>query len=203
MPINLTVEQQDLAEMLGGVWSGIAPGDDVWPSIRELGLTEIPFPEATGGADGTFRDLTVVMTGLGRTLGSAPYFSSVVMAGLALLEAADRDTREEVLPGIVSGARTAALVCGPGMAGSAIRGEASKVSSSRWRIIALSRAWSRERAAWRVGDVGKCPMANRICVPASAVVGKAPAATAACSAQPSSTASQSAGTKTSQPVASA
>ncbi|MGN7225867.1 acyl-CoA dehydrogenase family protein [Dietzia maris] len=123
MPINLTVEQQDLAEMLGDVWSGIAPGDDVWPSIRELGLTEIPFPEAAGGADGTFRDLTVVMTGLGRTLGSAPYLSSVVMAGLALLEAADLDTREEVLPGIVSGARTAALVCGPGIAGSAIRGE--------------------------------------------------------------------------------
>lgn len=123
MPINLTVEQKDLAETLDEVWSGIAPGDDVWPSIRELGLTEIPFPAASGGADGSFRDLTVVMTGLGRTLGSAPYFSSVVMAGLALLDAADRDTRDEVLPGIVSGARTAALVCGPGIVTSEIRGE--------------------------------------------------------------------------------
>ncbi|PAY24303.1 acyl-CoA dehydrogenase [Dietzia natronolimnaea] len=123
MPINLSTEQKDLAETLDDVWSGIAPGHDVWPSIRELGLTEIPFPEATGGADGTFRDLTVVMTGLGRVLGSAPYFSSVVMAGLALLDAADRDTRAELLPGIVSGARTAALVCGPGIVTSAIRGE--------------------------------------------------------------------------------
>ena len=123
MPINLSTEQKDLAETLDDVWSGIAPGDDVWSSIRELGLTEIPFPEAAGGADGTFRDLTVVMTGLGRVLGSAPYFSSVVMAGLALLDAADRDTRDEVLPGIVSGARTAALVCGPGIVTSEIRGE--------------------------------------------------------------------------------
>lgn len=124
MPINLTVEQKDLAETLDDVWSGIAPGDDVWRSIRELGLTEIPFPEASGGADGTFRDLTVVMTGLGRVLGSAPYFSSVVMAGLALLDAADDHARDEVLPKIVSGSRTATLVCGPGIVTSAIRGEA-------------------------------------------------------------------------------
>ncbi|MFN7243968.1 MAG: acyl-CoA dehydrogenase family protein [Dietzia cercidiphylli] len=123
MPINLSTEQKDLAETLDDVWSGVAPGDDVWRSIRELGLTEIPFPEASGGADGSFRDLTVVMTGLGRVLGSAPYFSSVVMAGLALLDAADRDTHDEVLPEIVSGSRTAALVCGPGIVTSAIRGE--------------------------------------------------------------------------------
>lgn len=123
MPINLTVEQKDLAETLDDVWSGSAPGDDVWRSIRELGLTEIPFPGTSGGADGTFRDLTVVMTGLGRVLGSAPYFSSIVMAGLALLDAADDHARDEVLPGIVSGARTAALVCGPGIVTSAIRGE--------------------------------------------------------------------------------
>lgn len=124
MPINLTVEQKDLAETLDDVWSGIAPGDDVWRSIRELGLTEIPFPETSGGADGTLRDLTVVTTGLGRVLGMAPYFSSVVMAGLALLDAADDHARDEVLPEIVSSARTAALVCGPGIVTSAIRGEA-------------------------------------------------------------------------------
>lgn len=125
MPINLTVEQKDLAEALRDVWSGLAPGDDAWPSIRELGLSEIPFPGNVGGADGSFKDLTVVMTGLGRVLGSAPYFSSVVMAGLALLNAADDSTREEVLPQIVSGARTAALVCGPEIVSSAISAEAA------------------------------------------------------------------------------
>ena len=123
MPINLTAEQNDLAGALRDVWSGLAPGDNAWPSIRELGLTEIPFPGAMGGADGTFKDLCVVTTGLGRVLGSAPYFSSVVMAGLALLNAADGRTREGVLPQIASGVRTAALVCGPRIVSSAVDAE--------------------------------------------------------------------------------
>ncbi|AWH92946.1 acyl-CoA dehydrogenase family protein [Dietzia lutea] len=138
MPINLTVEQKDLAETLGEMWAGFVPGEDAWPSIRELGLTEIPFPAAVGGADGTFRDLAVVMTGLGRTLASAPFFSSVVMAGLAVFEAADDRTRREVLPGLVSGAQTAALVCGPTIVDSSVSASSVDAGDAGGRELILS-----------------------------------------------------------------
>lgn len=123
MHINLTVEQNDLAVTLRDMWSGLAPGDDAWVSIRELGLAEIPFPEIVGGAGGAFKDLTVVMTVLGHVLASAPYFSSVAMAGLVLNDAADDRTREQILPQIASGSRTAALVCGPSIVESTVWAE--------------------------------------------------------------------------------
>lgn len=123
MPIELTLEQRDLQSALTDAWSDRAPAQDLWPSIRELGLTEIPFPESLGGAGYGVKDASVVMAALGRCLGASPYLSSVIMAGLTLLHAGDDDGRREHLPAIVSGERRAALVCGSAIVSSSIDAE--------------------------------------------------------------------------------
>ncbi|MGW6034854.1 acyl-CoA dehydrogenase family protein [Gordonia terrae] len=126
MPIELTVEQRDLQAALTDAWSDHAPAQDLWSSIRELGLTEIPFPEDLGGAGYGLKDASVVMTAHGRRLGSSPYLSSVIMAGLTLLHAADDEGRRAQLPAIVTGERRAALVCGSAVVSSSIDAELSE-----------------------------------------------------------------------------
>ena len=139
MPIELTVEQRDLQAALTDAWSEHAPAQDVWPSIRELGLTEIPFPEDLGGAGYGVKDASVVMTAHGRCLASSPYLSSVIMAGLTLLHAADDEGRRAHLPAIASGERRAALVCGPAVVsssiGTAVTNEGTLVLNGRQDVV--------------------------------------------------------------------
>ncbi|MFE0750566.1 acyl-CoA dehydrogenase family protein [Gordonia sp. NPDC058843] len=129
MPIELTVEQRDLQAALTDAWSDHAPAHDLWPSIRELGLTEIPFPEELGGAGYGLKDASVVMVAHGRCLGASPYLSSVIMAGLTLLHAADEEGRRAHLPAIVSGDRRAALVCGSAIGSSSIDAELTEAGT--------------------------------------------------------------------------
>lgn len=57
-----------------------------WRDYGEMGLLGLPFSEASGGLDGKPEDLMLVMEAYGRSLGRAPYGSSVLLAG-RLLEA--------------------------------------------------------------------------------------------------------------------
>ncbi|WP_238420314.1 acyl-CoA dehydrogenase family protein [Gordonia sp. 'Campus'] len=120
MPLELTVEQRDLRDALADAWDDTAPGTDVWESLRAMGLTGIPFPEDVGGAESGLKDVAVVMSELGRTMATAPYLSSVVLAGHALLLAGS-DAARDVLGDIASGDRVAALVSGPGITTSDVR----------------------------------------------------------------------------------
>ena len=112
MTLELTVEQRDLEDSLRGSLAKTAPGDNVWDSLCEMGLTEIPFPESYGGAGFTLKDTAVVMSELGRSLGSSPYFPSVVLAGLTLLHAGSETACAQHLPSIAGGTSVAALVTG-------------------------------------------------------------------------------------------
>ncbi|OZF53217.1 acyl-CoA dehydrogenase family protein [Rhodococcus sp. 14-1411-2a] len=112
MRLELSEEQQDLGSSLRASLSRTAAGRDVWPALLEMGLTEIPFPEHVGGAGFTLKDTVVVMSELGRSLGSAPYFSSVILAGLTLLHAGSDAACAQYLPPIADGSATAALVTG-------------------------------------------------------------------------------------------
>jgi alkylation response protein AidB-like acyl-CoA dehydrogenase len=110
MTLELTVEQRDLQAGLRSSLARTKIGEDVRPALVEMGLTEIPFPERFGGAGFTLKDAAVVMTELGRSLGSAPYLSSVVLAGFGLLHAGSEQACSQNLPAIADGTRTATLV---------------------------------------------------------------------------------------------
>ncbi|MCF7553477.1 acyl-CoA dehydrogenase family protein [Pseudonocardia sp. WMMC193] len=108
MTLEPTGEQQDLRDTLRKFLADLAPGESPWAGLVELGLTEIPFASADGGADGTVKDAAVVVEELGRVLAGGPYLASIALAGSVLATASDRSA----LPALASGERVAALVSG-------------------------------------------------------------------------------------------
>jgi len=82
----------------------------VWTQMgQELGLQSIAIPEEYGGQGFTFIELGIVLEEMGRVLLCAPYFSSVVLAAGAILNAATDAEKAELLPGIASGETIATL----------------------------------------------------------------------------------------------
>lgn len=125
MALELTVEQQDLADSLRSSLARTDAGENVWAALLEMGLTEVPFPERFGGAGFTLKDTTVVMSELGRSLGAAPYFPSVILAGFTLLYAGTDAICSQHLPAIADGSSIAALVAGFPFASSPITATAA------------------------------------------------------------------------------
>src|SRR5262245_13277082 len=59
----------------------------LWKQIAEQGWLGLIYPEALGGMGLGFVDLTVLMEEMGRAVVPGPYFSTVLLGGLAILEA--------------------------------------------------------------------------------------------------------------------
>jgi alkylation response protein AidB-like acyl-CoA dehydrogenase len=82
----------------------------VWKQMgQELGLQGLHIPEEYGGQGFTFVELAIVLEEMGRVLLCAPYFSSVVLAANAILNAGTDAQKAALLPGIASGETIAAL----------------------------------------------------------------------------------------------
>ena len=82
----------------------------VWKQMaNELGLQSIHIPEEFGGQGFTFVELAIVLEEMGRVLLCAPYFSSVVLAADAIMNAATDEQKGELLPGIAAGETIATL----------------------------------------------------------------------------------------------
>ena len=82
----------------------------VWKQMaQELGLQSLHLPEAHGGQGFTFVELGIVLEEMGRVLLCAPYFSTVVLAADAIMNAGTDVQQGELLPGIASGETIAAL----------------------------------------------------------------------------------------------
>src|SRR5436305_1153766 len=76
----------------------------VWKQMaQELGLQSLHIPEAHGGQGFTFVELGIVLEEMGRVLLCAPYFSTVVLAADAIMNAGTDAQQGELLPGIASG----------------------------------------------------------------------------------------------------
>ena len=73
----------------------------VWKQMaQELGLQGLHIPEEYGGQGFTFVELGIVLEEMGRVLLCAPYFSTVVLAANAILNAGTDAQKGELLPGI-------------------------------------------------------------------------------------------------------
>jgi len=82
----------------------------VWTQMaQELGLQSLHLPEAHGGQGFTFVELGIVLEEMGRVLLCAPYYSTVVLAANAIMNAGTDAQQGELLPGIASGDTIAAL----------------------------------------------------------------------------------------------
>ena len=79
---------------------------ELWKSMVDLGWTGLAFPEKYGGTEGSFLDLAVLIEEMGRALVPGPFFSTVVMGGLTILDAGSEAQKGEHLPRICQGEET-------------------------------------------------------------------------------------------------
>jgi alkylation response protein AidB-like acyl-CoA dehydrogenase len=86
---------------------GISPG--LWTKIAEQGWLGLVFPEAYDGLGLGLVDLVVLMEEMGRAVVPGPYFSTVLLGGLAVLEAGSEAQKKEWLPKIAAGDKRVAL----------------------------------------------------------------------------------------------
>jgi alkylation response protein AidB-like acyl-CoA dehydrogenase len=76
---------------------------------EQLGLQGLALPEEYGGSSYGFIEQIAVLEEMGRALLCAPYFSSVVLAGTALVQSGDDAAKRDLLPGIADGSTIATL----------------------------------------------------------------------------------------------
>ena len=74
-----------------------------WREMAELGWMGLVFPEKYAGADMSFLDLAVLLEEMGRACLPGPYFSTVILGGLTILDAGSEEQKQEYLPKIASG----------------------------------------------------------------------------------------------------
>ncbi len=80
-----------------------------WRKIAENGWLGLIFPEEYGGAGLEFLDLCVLLEETGRAMLPGPFFSTVVLGGMTILDAGSDDQKRRYLPGIVEGQVIATL----------------------------------------------------------------------------------------------
>ncbi len=82
---------------------------EFWTKLAEQGWLGLIFPEAYGGVGLGFVDLVVLMEEMGRAVMPGPYFSTVLLGGLSILEAGNEAQKKEWLTKISSGEAKVAL----------------------------------------------------------------------------------------------
>ena len=75
----------------------------LWREMAELGWMGLAFPEEYGGAGMSFLDLAVLLEEMGRAALPGPYFSTVILGGLPILDIGSKEQKEEYLPQIANG----------------------------------------------------------------------------------------------------
>jgi alkylation response protein AidB-like acyl-CoA dehydrogenase len=83
--------------------------DAFWAKLAEQGWLGLVYPEEYGGAGLGFVDLTVLMEEMGRAVMPGPFFSTVLLGGLTILEAGSAAQKSEWLGKISAGEARATL----------------------------------------------------------------------------------------------
>ncbi len=76
---------------------------ELWDEIARLGWTGLLLPEKYGGSGMGFLELAILLEEMGRVCFSGPFFSTVVLGALPILEAASDEQKQKYLPLISSG----------------------------------------------------------------------------------------------------
>ncbi|MBI3826768.1 MAG: acyl-CoA dehydrogenase family protein [Candidatus Rokubacteria bacterium] len=80
---------------------GVTP--QFWSKLAEQGWLGLVYPEEHGGTGLGFVDLTVLMEEMGRAVMPGPFLSTVLLGGLAILEAGSAGQKKDWLTRIASG----------------------------------------------------------------------------------------------------
>jgi len=74
-----------------------------WGKLAELGWPGLLIPEAFGGQDGSFLDMTVIAEEAGKALIPGPFFTSALLGAPIMIEGGSEPMQKELLPKIASG----------------------------------------------------------------------------------------------------
>lgn len=117
MDLTLSEEQEMLKKMARDFLSNKLPktavkeieeselgySPELWREMAELGWMGLVFPEKYGGSGMTFLDLAVLLEEMGRACLPGPYFSTVILGGLTILDVGSEEQKQKYLPQIASG----------------------------------------------------------------------------------------------------
>jgi alkylation response protein AidB-like acyl-CoA dehydrogenase len=81
--------------------TGYSP--ELWKEMAGLGWMGLALPEKYGGSGMSFLDLAILLEEMGRACLPGPYFSSVILGGLAIADAGSEEQKQQYLPKIASG----------------------------------------------------------------------------------------------------
>ena len=76
---------------------------ELWGKMAELGWMGLVLPEEYDGMGMSFLDLAVLLEEMGRACFPGPFFSTVVLGALTVLEAGNEEQKKELLPKIAAG----------------------------------------------------------------------------------------------------
>ena len=76
---------------------------ELWTQMAEMGWMGLIIPEEYEGAGGTFQDLVILLEEMGRVCLLGPFFSSVALGGVTLLEVASKEQKSQYLPQLAQG----------------------------------------------------------------------------------------------------
>jgi len=76
---------------------------DLWKKMAEVGWLGLVLPEEYGGAGMNFRDLTILLEEMGRTVLPSPFISTLLLVGMPVLAHGTEEQKSEILPKIASG----------------------------------------------------------------------------------------------------
>lgn len=109
---------------------------EAWDRYAELGLLALPFPEEFGGIGGNGIDIMVVMEQVGQGLLLEPYWSTVVLCGGLIRDAASDSIKKALLPQIAAGKLQIAL--------------AAYESAGRYELAHVACTAHRSGSGWRL-----------------------------------------------------
>ncbi len=75
----------------------------IWHRMAELGWMGLIFPEEYGGMGASFMDLVILMEEMGKNILPGPFFSTIALCALPLLEYGISDQKAKFLPPIAEG----------------------------------------------------------------------------------------------------
>ena len=133
MNFTLSEEQEMLKQMAGDFLTEKCPktlvkeleqseqgySPELWREMADLGWMGLALPEEYGGGGMAFLDLAVLLEEMGRACLPGPFFSTVILGGLTILDFGNNEQKQEYLPPLIRGEKLFTLaLTEPGRDGS-------------------------------------------------------------------------------------
>ena len=110
--------------------------DEQWAKMADLGWMGLILPEQHGGAGLDFVDMVVVLEEMGRVVLPGPFFSTVILGGVALASGGNPALQQELLPKVAAGTLRATL--------------AQLEPNARWDAEGIELEARKDGAGWRL-----------------------------------------------------